>query len=149
MDIERQIFYNKFHQVLRENLINGNVCFPDNIKVNYNEFTAYRVISRKPEEADICINKDDFMSQMQLNKIKQVRPPVDPNDIGYYSCSLFTDVEQLKIIMRLPRPKKHLIKGLVKDKNGVCDSEDKKSHINWWLYESADPSEDFELFEVE
>ncbi len=26
MDIERQIFYNKFHQVLRENLLNGNVC---------------------------------------------------------------------------------------------------------------------------
>lgn len=148
MDKEKQIFYNKFHQVLRENLLNGNVCFPDNINVSYKDITAYRVIHRNPDEAYVSINKDDFMSQMQLNKIKQIRPPVDPKNIDSYSCSLFTNFDKLKIAMRLPRPSCHLIKGLIKEKNGVCDSEDKKSHINWWLYESADPSEDFELFEV-
>lgn len=55
----KEEFYDKFPCVLRKSLKGGSVNFPEDMKKEFREFTAYRGITRKGS-VEIQINKNDF-----------------------------------------------------------------------------------------
>lgn len=138
-----QSFFLKFPCVLKKVLQDETVVFPEDCKIDFEDFIAYRAISRNNDDCNI--KKEDFLSQMELFlKGKKIRPYPKKDNINSYSCSLYTDKEKLKIILHLPRKSKKIIKGYVNDIDGIITVDD-NAHVNWWLYENSDPSDRFEV----
>lgn len=139
----------KFPNLLQEALEKENIEFPDDVKEVYDDMEAYRVLSivnGKPPQ----ITREAFASQMELKKLypeKRLFKDYDENDISSYSCSLFSDINALNILFKLPKQSKAVIRGLVKSSNGVMNRNLKTSHINWWLYDDHTAVKDFEVME--
>lgn len=142
-------FYKRFPCTLCSALIEGIVKFnPDDlsIKDKYDDFTAFRVIHRQPED-DTPINQKDFHSQAEQIEYGTYRGPktMNINDIGTYSCSVFTDAKDLVNIMHLPRKTKKMIQGLISDTDGLIQASGTDSHVHVWIYSGIDLSSKFEV----
>lgn len=134
----------KFPAILKDALMNKKVSFPEDIIIDFEPQFAYRVIPRRENN---LIHSDDFLSQVELLYVKKCRAlkGIDENDIGEYSCSLFTNIDKLKNYLHMPRKNKVIIQGNVTCENGIIQYNMKTTHIHWWLYENNDVISDFEV----
>ena len=140
--------YDKFAEPLREALKSGIVAFPKGVQFEFTPFWAYRGIIRKSNQS-LELGPDDFRSQMQRPNRRPGSRVVAMDCIGQYSCSLFTDLSQLKINFHLLGNNKRIAYGLVKDINGFQKTTPETTHVHWWLYHSACCEKDFKVIESE
>ena len=109
------------------------------------------------------INRDAFLSTFLENHNKNLNTNIrdvyienkENEDIGIYGTSLTSNFRKAKQLLKLME-KKHdgpiLLVGNILPEYGMSmftkDSKTRKAsnkyHIDWWLYESADPSKCFE-----
>ncbi|WNY25245.1 hypothetical protein [Methanolapillus millepedarum] len=136
-------YYLRFPSILKGALIERTVTFGDDVQFRYEPILAYRVIKREHGN-EMSVHRSDFKSKVEILKEERRGGNVDENNISHYSCSLFQDLEILKTVMRLPGPSRKIIQGFVTDSYGPCLMSD--SHVDWWLFEQADPSFEFEVF---
>ena len=99
-------------------------------------------------------DKESFTPTFEKQKFEYLEDQ-DSYDPGIYSLSVYAKAKDLKRFLttnsRYRKPHK-LAKGITYPKYGVCQrtSERKKcknSHIDWWLYENAEPYRDFEIMD--
>ncbi len=88
------------------------------------------------------VTRDDFKSYYELGK--------GSNKAEYYGVSLFTDFEEVKVMMSMPNFRRNhpfVAKGITKAECGEIKYTGKshKSHITWWLYEDATPEINFQI----
>lgn len=134
-------YYLKFPSLLKEAIIQYNIEFPKETQTIYQRKEAFRGIVRKEGEV-ATPNNDDFLSYAELGKIPRGR---SIKDIEIYSCSCYKTQKELEVGFKLPRPNRRIIKGLICDNKGcICVSKE-SGHIHWWIYENANPAEDFEV----
>lgn len=102
------------------------------------------------------INKEGFLSTYE-ETIKKIRPENkndNKKDPSYYSTSCDLTLEKakyvLEMIMRHCPPKPIIAEGVTKGECGVCQrtydrtgKEKDKNHVDWWLYEDAQPQKYF------
>lgn len=136
-------FYSKFPSVLKTFLVDNNMKFSEKTEFQYEDFVAYRGIIR--ENGDFSsVNDNDFLSYAELGKKPR---GVDTNSLGYYSCSLFLNAEQVEEALKLPKPNKMIIRGIVKCEDGPQETNSNTSHVHWWLFEKEHNWKDFTLWE--
>lgn len=142
MDDHVRDLYMKFPAIWRTKLLSGEISFPPNLEIDYEPILAFRVV-RREENEDREVTREDFVSHYELYKDSLKKPRGWPEDwecrIQYYAVSLFKEIEPLKSIFSLPKPKKRIIQGYV-IKEGGPQETNREGHINWWLYEDADIS---------
>lgn len=133
-------YYLKFPSVLRKALQSKTVTLPEKLKYEYEPLRVFRGIRYKEGKKEI-IDKSDFLSQAERNL-----PNTDFTDIGSYSCSCFEDVEELILSYSLPRKNKAIAKGIMTCTLGARLDDPDRTHRHWFLYDEADPSDDFEVY---
>lgn len=139
MTAEEEQIYLKFPSVLKSFLSAHSISFSEQTLFTYSPFQAYRGVIREATDKT-PINKGDFLSYAELGKKPR---GVNVNDIGYYSCSLFLNTQQLAEALKLPRPNKKIITGIVKCENGPQETNVRTQHVHWWLYDKNNAWEDF------
>lgn len=136
-------YYLKFPSVLGKALQDEMVELPENVEFEYNPVQVYRGIRYKMGVKE-CVDKTDFRSQAERRL-----PGTDYNDIGEYSCSCFEDLEELQLAYSLPRKNKGISKGVMSCKAGARwknQNDAWETHWHWFLYDGADPSCDFKVY---
>lgn len=113
-------------------------------------------------------NRDAFLStfltnikdSLNTNNRDVCKAQEQTYDIGTYSTSLYAKAKRAKNILLLLERKYNgpiLLKGTVLPEYGMSmytrdsktrDVNKKSSHIDWWVYKDEDPSEHFEIVEV-
>lgn len=137
----------RFPSVLKSALNTYNMDFPEDTLWRYDPHIAFRGIIRKKDE-DIAVKNSDFLSYAELGKNPR-GSNFGSEDIEYYSCSCYETKKQLEVAMHLPRPNRRIIKGSIRDTNGCIYINSVTGHIDWWLYDDANPAEDFEVISDE
>ena len=137
-------YYNKFPKVLKNALIDGIVSFPNSIQQNYDELTVYRGVRYSKDKT--IIDKTDFLSNVERN-LRNPMVPADHEDISNYSCSCYLKLEEMRTLAKFPRKNKAIAKGKIKKEFGPIDVINKTSHIDLYLFEGIDPSDEFEVIE--
>lgn len=140
-------YFSRFPSILKNDLKKYNMNFPENTLWEYEPNTVFRGIVRKKNE-DLTVVNEDFLSYAELGK-EPKGSTVGPGDIEYYSCSCFQSKKQLERAMFLPHPNRRIIKGKIYDTKGCISINTSSSHVDWWIYENANPAEDFEVIEDE
>lgn len=135
-------FYLKFPCVLKSALLKGEVAFDEaHTLIEYSKIDVYRGITREKDD-NSEISKDDFLSYAELGR-KPARGR--KADIGWYSCSFYTEKDELELALKLPRFNKKISKGFIKKENGPIRKSEKDSHIHCWLYEDSDVEKAFKV----
>lgn len=134
---------NKFPSILKKGFKTDGINFPDNIEFEYKEIYAYRKITRD-DFNDCIITKNDFKSYAELKKPK---PRGMKNISSYYSCSLNTSLDEIKEMFKFPGKKKGIAGGFVNKEHGPKLGPNSDNHIDWWLYENAEPEKKFIFLE--
>lgn len=140
MDIPDNAYYLRFPSVLHKALQNGEVSFDSDVKWEYTPFTVFRGITREKNES-LEIRRSDFLSYAELNK----KPRGMECNIGWYSCSCFTDSTELEAALKLPRYNKKIMSGLIKPEYGPQKTNTKTGHVDWWLYENTEVETEFKV----
>ena len=125
----------RFRDTLQSALDNKIVTLDDaKIEYKYEEIKVYRGITRK-DKTPSDLNENDFLSQMEKSK-KARGIKVDELELSSYSCSVFTDIQDLEFIAESK---------ISSDTNyfGPIGRDD-SSHINLWLEADAKPWEIFQ-----
>lgn len=138
-------YYKKFPDKFKKVLLEKKVIFPDSLEKDYEPFAAYRGIRLIPHIKD-RVEKEDFRSQIER---ASDFPGIDYEDIENYSCSCFIDIDELLLAFRLPRKNKGIARGNIRKEYGPICREEESSHINWFLFNDADPSSEFEVIKNE
>ena len=137
--MDEKEYYMKFPSVLKQALLNGEVCFDDKTQKEYEPFEVYRGVVREKGET-LEVKKEDFLSYAELKKKPRGKKKVD---IGWYSCSCFTEKKELEEALKLPRANKRIIKGKVKKEYGPQRTNETSKHVDWWLFEDAECQKEF------
>lgn len=67
--------------------------------------------------------------------------------ISSYSCSCFLNLEEMHMNAKFPRKNKAIAKGVIRKEFGPIDINNDTSHVDLYLYEDVDPSDEFEVVE--
>lgn len=142
----------KFRHVLQNALEQGIVTFDSKAEYNYEEIKVYRGITRLDKEPSSLI-EDDFLSQIEKSeKNSKKKARGIELSLSSYSCSVFTDTEELKRALYFPKPTKFIAEGEI---SSVADGDKNyfgpikrgnTSHIDLWLEEDAKPWQKFRYF---
>lgn len=135
-------FYMKFPSVFREALVSKIVSFDEDPETSFETFKAYRGIFRKNNKPFVPLDKTDFESQaeksLRLNNNEQRNNRREINDkLGFYSCSVFTDINDISAALKFPQNDRCIVEGPVSDENGCIRHASDNSHVDWWLYEKT------------
>lgn len=136
-------YIQKFPAVLR-NALEKEVCrLPATIEFEYEPTKVFRGVVIDEEKKKI--DKTDFRSQIERGTTEDV------SALENYSCSVFRNVNELKNALHLPRKRnrKRIAEGDTISEYGARICSDSTSHIDWFLYEDADPSDKFIVLEEE
>lgn len=141
IDIE---YYNRFPLLLRKALIERKVEFPDCLERDYSDLSVYRGVKYSKQKD--YIEKEDFLSNIER---KQNNPmvPADSDDIRDYSCSCYTDLNEMRMQAKFPRRNHAIAKGNIKKEFGPIFIDANTSHVNLYLFDNVDPSKEFEVIE--
>lgn len=110
------------------------------------ELEVYRLLRQKG-----VVTYDDFLSLYELHKQRNMIQKKDIYSDDYYSVSVFEDKEDaLKLMNKVPYTKKKfkdISVGITKTDDGCLrkSSNSGNSHVDWWLYEDANPEKYFVL----
>ena len=138
-------YYNRFPGVLRKALANGTVKFPSSLQRSYQELIVYRGVGYSKNKTKI--DKSDFLSNVERN-MKNPMVPADYDNISSYSCSCYLKIEEMRICAKFPRKNRAIAKGKIKQEFGPIDMNRDTSHIDLYLYDKVDPSDEFEVVEI-
>lgn len=133
---ELQKIYNKFPAILRSKLIHNEIMLPFGTQYVYEKFSAFRAIVRKTDDFT-PVNKKDMRSYYELGK-KPRGIQQNENLPSLYSVSLYKDYADIAMCFSFPNPNKKLAQGYVYAEGGPQYSSTSNSHVDWWLYETAD-----------
>ena len=130
-------FYSNFSTTLRIALQAGIVSFDGiDFEENFEPIIAFRGVFRNPGDSIGEITREDFCSQEE--KGRKWRPILGKNRLFNFSCSMFTDVEELKLALKFPGcGDRHIISGKITKEAGGITREKQSSHIHWWLYKNC------------
>lgn len=137
-------YYKKFPIVLRSALLKGEVAFPDSLNKEYDSLIVYRGVRYNSIKTEIT--KDDFCSNVE----QMLKNPVivaDTEDISSYSCSCYLEVDAIRLYAKFPRKNKAIAKGVITKEFGPIDINNDTSHIDLYLFDNVDPSNNFEVVE--
>ena len=137
-------YYNRFPTVLKDALISEKVRFPNSLQCEYEELCVFRGI--KYTATKTAIDKSDFLSYVELKKINPMIA-ADDSKINNYSCSLFMNIDELHQLTKFPNKNKAIAKGRIRSKFGPIIINEETSHIDLFLYDNVDPSNEFEVVE--
>lgn len=138
-------YYKRFPVTLKNALFCGKVRFPSTLQKDYNDLCVYRGVKYTSEKK--TINKTDFFSYIELNKDNPLKM-ADDSKISSYSCSCFLNMDELHMQTKFPCKNKAVAKGIVKKEFGPIDINESTSHVDLYLFDNADPSNDFEVVEI-
>lgn len=147
MQLEKELCM-KFPVVLRKKLMDHEIELPNTTMFEYEKILVYRAVTRRKDDYSE-VNAEDFKSYFELGKCPKVPRGVKKDflkDPHYYGVSSFLKKEIVEQNMRFPNPKKKMAAGYVYQEGGPQDTNVKKQHVCWWLYENADIS-GFKLME--
>lgn len=135
-------YYNRFPTILKNALVGEKVSFHDNMKQEYSELVVYRAVRYNTTKQHI--DKTDFLSNIER---KQTNPTVvaDENDIEDYGCSCFQSLEKMTKLTVYPTKNKAIAKGKIKKQFGPINIAEESTHVNLFLYNKIDPSNEFEV----
>lgn len=134
----------KFPSVMKKGFKEHGLSFSADVESEYEPLNAYRKITRKNFE-NCIITKDDFKSYPELGK---PAPRGRNIGIGFYSCSLNTSLDEIRVMFKFPGENKGIAEGYVKKENGPkLGPNNGHGHVDWWLYENAEPEKDFVFLE--
>lgn len=128
-------YYKHFPDYLKSKLLDGTVKLPTHTLFKYSQILAYRCISRQIND-NTPFNIYDMRSYYEEGKRPRGRI-IDDNDPFLYSVSLFKNLNELKNILKFPRPQKKIAKGYIYQEGGPQYSDSYNSHINWWLFKNV------------
>lgn len=131
----------EFPATLKEALASGRVELPGNLLYEYEDISVYRGVKYTKNKTEI--DETDFYSHVERSL-----PGVDIDDINNYSCSIFEDLEELRMWTKFPNRRKAIAKGIIRQQYGPRDEADKKTHINLFLYDNTDIYKEFEVYEI-
>lgn len=130
-------YYERFPCVLREALKKEEVSFlKDGIEpiMDFESFHAYRGIFRTGEEKTFDdITEKDFKSFAEAGR--KWSPRICREKIRFYSCSVYTELSDIKAALKFPQEDRRIAYGPVDAKNGCVYFGKFDSHVDWWLYE--------------
>ena len=135
----------RFRDTLQSALDNKIVTLDDaKIEYKYEEIKVYRGITRK-DKTPSDLNENDFLSQMEKSK-KARGIKVDELELSSYSCSVFTDIQDLERALYFPKPTKFIAESKISSDTNYFGpiGRDDSSHINLWLEADAKPWEIFQ-----
>lgn len=135
----------RFRDTLQSALDNKIVTLDDaKIEYKYEEIKVYRGITRK-DKTPSDLNENDFLSQMEKSK-KTRGIKVDELELSSYSCSVFTDIQDLERALYFPKPTKFIAESKISSDTNYFGpiGRDDSSHINLWLEADAKPWEIFQ-----
>ena len=128
----------RFRDTLQSALDNKIVTLDDaKIEYKYEEIKVYRGITRK-DKTPSDLNENDFLSQME--KSKKARG-IKVDELSSYSCSVFTDIQDLERALFFPKPTKFIAESKISSDTNYFGpiGRDDSSHINLWLEADAKP----------
>lgn len=137
-------YYLRFPSVLKDAIQKRNLKFPDETLWQYEPQMAFRGIVRKPDD-DLTLKKSDFLSYAELGR----RPRGGRDNISWYSCSCSKSRKELEAGLKLPRPNRRIIQGIINDNKGCIYITPNTGHIDWWIYDNVNPEEGFEVIRNE
>jgi hypothetical protein len=134
----------KFRDTLQSALDRGIVTLDSRIEYSYEEIKVYRGITRS-DKVRSNLNENDFLSQMEKPK-KARGKKVDEQDLGSYSCSVFTDTKDLEQALFFPRPTKFIAGSEISSNENYFGPirKNETTHIDLWLEKNAKPWEIFQ-----
>ena len=137
-------YYNRFPTVLKNALINEVIKFPDSLQQEYADLVVYRGVSYSNSKT--VIDKSDFLSNIERN-MQNPMVPVDRENVLYYSCSCYLNIDAMRIYAKFPRKNKAIAMGTIKKEFGPINIDDDTSHVHLYLFDKIDPSKNFEVVE--
>lgn len=72
----------------------------------------------------------------------------DDSDISHYSCSVYTNLDEIHQQAKFPRKNKAVARGIIKKSFGPINMSKETSHIDLFLFDNVDPSNEFEVIEI-
>lgn len=137
-------------------------CFPENFEseilpkeAQEKNIPVYRIIKHGKIDRDSFISTFEEMQRKMIPSSKKARKLSDP---GLYSTSCniaYNEAEYaLKMFMR-HNPKAFIAKGETEKTCGPCqltsdrDKKQKNTHVDWWVYEEANPQIYFKKVEID
>ena len=119
-------------------------CFPENFEseilpkdIEYFSLHAYRILKEGK------LNRQAFMSTFEEFKDKKYKPRgFNPNSPDTYSTSLFSDMHEIKNILKIMlrhNPPALIAEGTTEPCCGPNKRDSQNSHINWWIFKDASP----------
>lgn len=138
-------YYNKFPTVLRDALKCGKVQFPNSLQCRYEELSVFRGVKYTKNKTEI--EKSDFFSQIERKKINPM-VMADDSNIADYSCSVYINLEELHQRTKFPNKSMAIAKGTIKNVFGPINMNKKTSHIDLFLFNNVNPSNEFEVIEI-
>lgn len=137
-------------------------CFPEDFEE--------RILPKgaKPENKQVyriiksgIIDRDSFISTYEeIVRGSRCKPKkLDLEDPGIYSVSCFMDlddIEYFKNVFMRRNPELLVAKGITDSSCGPCQltserkpvKENSKSHVDWWVYQDANPQNFFEEMKI-
>lgn len=140
-------YYLRFPSVLKKAIKDYGIDFPKETQWEYSPQTAFRGFTREDGE-NTELRDEDFLSYAELGK-KARGQKHSERDIEWYSCSCYARKAQLEVNLKLPRSKWRISRGIIRNNKGCICINKSTGHIHWWIYENANPSEDFEVINDE
>ena len=125
-------------------MISEKVRFPNSLQCEYEELCVVRGVRYTATKT--AIDKSDFLSYVELKKINPMIA-ADDSKINNYSCSLFMNIDELHQLTKFPNKNKAIAKGRIRSKFGPIIINEETSHIDLFLYDNVDPSNEFEVVE--
>lgn len=138
-------YYDRFPTVLSNALKCGKIQFPDALQCEYEELSVFRGVKYTKDKT--TIDKSDFLSQVERKKICPMIAADDSN-ISDYSCSVYTNLDEIHQQAKFPRKNKAVAKGIIKNSFGPINMSKETSHIDLFLFDNVDPSNEFEVIEI-
>lgn len=127
--------YYKFPELLRNKLLNNEIKLPKDTRFKYSSIIGYRCIQRSKDD-NTPLNQNDMKSYAEL---KKRRPGQSIEDLKtnpkYYGVSLYKNINEVKQVLKLPKPNKKIAKGYISMEGGPELTEGE--HVCWWLYENV------------
>lgn len=134
-------------------------CFPENFETELlpitqedsKELDVYRIIKRG------VLNREAFIGSMEESERGLVNKKYPPHNCGSYGTSCNENLEEIYYLIDTFMSKKPKVE-VAKGKTVVCcgpsqrtkdrdPSHASEGHVDWWIYDEAQPQEHFELIE--
>ena len=93
--------------------------------------TSFHCLSNSKDFS--TITSHDFKSFAELGR--KWSPRICREKVRFYSCSVYKELDDIKVALKFPQEDRRIAKGLIISNNGCIHRSSIDSHVDWWLYE--------------